>query len=75
MYKNPTAGLNKQDITEVHGVAEELPEKTNIGTCIHIPARPAHKRILVRDSKRIMDLCEGCFGVMDRAECVDRVLS
>ena len=74
-YESPTAELDKKEIEKAQKAGVAAPEKSAVGSCIHVPARPTHKRISVRGSQRIMDLCEGCYGVMDRAGCIHEVLS
>ena len=73
-YESPTAGLDKKEIEKAQKVGVATPEKPAVGRCIHVPARPTHKRISVRGSRRVMELCEGCYGVMERAGCIHEVL-
>ena len=74
-YESPIAGLDEKEIQRIQKRTEAAPEKPAVGSCIHVPARPVYERISVRGSQRIMDLCEGCYGVMDRAGCIHEVLS
>ena len=71
MYESPTGGLTAKEVERA--TARSASAALN-GKCIHISARPVHRTIEVRDSHRVMDLCEGCYGVMERAGCVSKVL-
>ena len=73
-YESPTAGLDKKEIKKAQRAPAAALEKSAVGKCIHVPVLPVHKRISVRGSKRLMDLCEGCYGAMNRAGCIHEVL-
>ena len=73
VYESSTEGLTPEEIEKAtRPVAVAAPPN---GKCIHLPTRPVYRTIKVRDSLRIMDLCEGCYGVMERAGCVAEIVS
>lgn len=73
MYENPTKGFTAKDVEA--GMTPRTMVPLPNGACIHVPARHVHRTIKVRGSLRIMDMCEGCYGVMDRAGCIAEVIT
>lgn len=74
MYESPTRDLTLEEIKKASAPVHIAAMPPN-GKCIHLPARAAYRTITVRDSLRVMDLCEGCYGVMERAGCVAKIIS
>ena len=73
MYESPSKDLTPDEMRKVAAYADALARVTR-GKCIHLPARSVYRTIKVRDSLRVMDMCEGCFGVMERAGCIAEVI-
>lgn len=72
-YENPTKDLTQKEIAQLAGHIQAIAMQTK-GKCIHIPNRPVHRTIKVRASLRVMDMCKECYGVMDRAGCIAKVV-
>lgn len=72
-YESGLKGLTAKEIEQA-AARVQSPVAVPNGKCIHIPSRATHRTIKVRDSLRVMDLCEGCYGVMERAGCIAEVL-
>jgi len=73
MYESPTKGLTAEEVKR-RSPPSNVPPKAHNGKCIHLPNRPVYRTIAVRDSLRVMDMCEGCYGVMERAVCIAEIL-
>lgn len=73
MYESPTKDLTPEEVEKAtRSVAAAAPPN---GKCIHLPTRPVYRTIKVRGSLRVMDMCKGCYGVMDRAGCIAEIVS
>ena len=72
MYESPIKDLTPEEVAAI-APAPQKPMET-AGTCIHVPQRSTYRRIRVRGSLRLMDMCEGCYSVMDRAGCIAEVV-
>ncbi|OGJ53939.1 hypothetical protein A2880_03450 [Candidatus Peribacteria bacterium RIFCSPHIGHO2_01_FULL_49_38] len=73
MHESPIKDLTQGEVRRATAYATEMARVTK-GKCIHLPNRPVHRTIKVRGSLRVMDMCEGCYGVMDRAGCIAEVI-
>lgn len=74
MYESPTEGLTWEEVEKATAPVQAATKPPN-GKCIHLPIRPVYRTIEVRGSLRVMDLCEGCYGVMERAGCIAEIVS
>lgn len=73
MYESPTEEVTQEEVEKTTAPVSGVAKPPN-GKCIHLPNRAIYRTIKVRSSLRVMDMCEGCYGVMDRAGCVAEVL-
>ncbi len=76
-YENGLKDLDEKETEKIRKVALSVNEEIQVpnGKCIHIPTRAIYQTITVRGSLRVMDMCEGCFGVMERAGCIAEIVS
>ncbi len=74
VYESPLSGLDKRAVQKALGDRPKVRPPEPEGKCSHIPVRPVHKRVKIRDSGRLMQFCKECYEYMDHAGCIGEVV-